>query len=81
MVHGTAFDYSYARDALVAALHAHRQLVGAIAARAALCLTGEAVDPAYDCYTVTVIVTLEDAGFCPKGRGGPFVEEHDLTCR
>ncbi|GBD12353.1 hypothetical protein HRbin24_00360 [bacterium HR24] len=35
----------------------------------------------YDCYTITVIVTLEDAGFCPKGRGGPFVEEHDLTYR
>lgn len=33
----------------------------------------------YDCYTITVLVTLEDAGFCPKGRGGPFVEEHDLT--
>jgi acetyl-CoA acetyltransferase len=33
----------------------------------------------YDCYTITVVVTLEDAGFCPKGRGGPFVEEHDLT--
>lgn len=35
----------------------------------------------YDCYTITVIITLEDAGFCPKGRGGPFVEEHDLTYR
>ena len=35
----------------------------------------------YDCYTITVIVTLEDAGFCEKGRGGPFVEEHDLTYR
>jgi acetyl-CoA C-acetyltransferase len=33
----------------------------------------------YDCYTITVLITLEDAGFCPKGRGGPFVEEHDLT--
>ncbi|MCS7277045.1 MAG: thiolase family protein [Dehalococcoidia bacterium] len=33
----------------------------------------------YDCYTITVIITLEDAGFCPKGKGGPFVEEHDLT--
>jgi len=33
----------------------------------------------YDCYTITVIVTLEDAGFCVKGRGGPFVAEHDLT--
>ena len=33
----------------------------------------------YDCYTITVIVTLEDAGFCKKGQGGPFVAEHDLT--
>jgi acetyl-CoA acetyltransferase len=33
----------------------------------------------YDCYTITVIVTLEDAGFCKKGQGGAFVEEHDLT--
>ncbi len=33
----------------------------------------------YDCYTITVLVTLEDAGFCRKGQGGPFVEEHDLT--
>ncbi|HYR78990.1 MAG TPA: thiolase family protein, partial [Candidatus Dormibacteraeota bacterium] len=33
----------------------------------------------YDCYTITVIVTLEDAGFCKKGSGGPFVMEHDLT--
>ena len=34
---------------------------------------------AYDCYTITVLVTLEDAGFCPKGAGGQFVQEHDLT--
>lgn len=33
----------------------------------------------YDCYTITVIVTLEDAGFCKKGEGGKFVEEHDLS--
>lgn len=33
----------------------------------------------YDCYTITVLVTLEDAGFCPKGQGGPFVMEHDLS--
>lgn len=32
----------------------------------------------YDCYTITVLLTLEDAGFCPKGAGGRFVEEHDL---
>jgi acetyl-CoA acetyltransferase len=28
----------------------------------------------YDCYTFTVLVTLEDYGFCNKGEGGPFVE-------
>ena len=33
----------------------------------------------YDCYTITVIVTLEDAGFCKKGQGGNFVWEHDLS--
>jgi acetyl-CoA acetyltransferase len=36
------------------------------------------VEP-YDCYTITVLVTLEDAGFCKKGQGGGFVWEHDLT--
>ena len=35
----------------------------------------------YDCYPITVIITLEDAGFCAKGEGGPFVEAHDFTYR
>ena len=35
----------------------------------------------YDCYTITVLVTLEDAGFCPKGEGGRFVQDHDLSYR
>ncbi len=35
----------------------------------------------YDCYTITVLLTLEDAGFCGKGEAGKFVEEHDLTYR
>jgi acetyl-CoA acetyltransferase len=26
----------------------------------------------YDCYTYTVLITLEDYGFCGKGEGGPF---------
>ncbi|MGH7933906.1 MAG: thiolase family protein [Candidatus Binataceae bacterium] len=33
----------------------------------------------YDCYTITVLVTIEDAGFCKKGQGGPFAMEHDLS--
>jgi acetyl-CoA acetyltransferase len=28
----------------------------------------------YDCYTFTVLVSLEDYGFCAKGEGGPFVK-------
>ncbi len=32
----------------------------------------------YDCYTITVLLTLEDSGFCAKGTGGRFIEEHDL---
>jgi acetyl-CoA acetyltransferase len=28
----------------------------------------------YDCFSYTVVVQLEDYGFCPKGEGGAFVE-------
>ncbi|MEX2205550.1 MAG: thiolase family protein [Myxococcota bacterium] len=32
----------------------------------------------YDCYTFTVLTTLEDYGFCKRGEGGPFVESGAL---
>jgi acetyl-CoA acetyltransferase len=32
----------------------------------------------YDCYTYTVLVTLEDYGFCAKGEGGEFVADGRL---
>jgi acetyl-CoA acetyltransferase len=32
----------------------------------------------YDCYTIAVMLTLEDAGFCGKGEGGAFIDDHDL---
>ncbi|HME77213.1 MAG TPA: thiolase family protein [Mycobacterium sp.] len=35
----------------------------------------------YDCYTITVVMSLEDAGFCRKGEGMAWVKEHDLTFR
>jgi acetyl-CoA acetyltransferase len=35
----------------------------------------------YDCYTITVLLSLEDAGFCEKGTGMEFVANHDLTFR
>ncbi|MEC9285048.1 MAG: thiolase family protein [Pseudomonadota bacterium] len=33
----------------------------------------------YDCYTITVLMTLEDAGFCAKGEGQRFIMDSDLT--
>jgi acetyl-CoA acetyltransferase len=55
-----------------------------IAARAAFAQAG--VKPAevglaslYDCYTIMVLLTLEEAGFCGRGEAGAFVESHDLT--
>ena len=35
----------------------------------------------YDCYSIVVAITAEDAGFCPKGEGGPWVESHDFSIR
>lgn len=33
----------------------------------------------YDCFTGTVVMMLEDLGFCKKGEGGPFVEAGQIT--
>ena len=46
-------------------------------------LSRSAVDVAsiYDCYTITVLMSLEDAGFCAKGKGMSWIAEHDLTYR
>ncbi|MFC0042041.1 thiolase family protein [Actinomadura rayongensis] len=33
----------------------------------------------YDCYTYTVLVSLEDYGFCAKGEGGPFAASGALA--
>ena len=33
----------------------------------------------YDCYSITVLLTLEDAGFCGKGQGAEFVKNNDLS--
>jgi acetyl-CoA acetyltransferase len=50
----------------------------ATAGSAALAMAGRDVADVdvvelYDCYTFTVLLTLEDYGFCAKGEGGPFV--------
>jgi acetyl-CoA acetyltransferase len=56
---------------------------GKLAAKTAYAMAG--VGPSdvnvcelYDCYTYTVLVTLEDYGFCKKGEGGPFVADGKL---
>lgn len=33
----------------------------------------------YDCFTGTVVMALEDLGFCGKGDGGPFVQDGQIT--
>ncbi len=32
----------------------------------------------YDSFTITVLMTLEDLGFCEKGKGGQFVQDGNL---
>lgn len=32
----------------------------------------------YDCYTITVLLSIEASGFCGPGEGLDFVREHDL---
>jgi len=32
----------------------------------------------YDDYPIAILMTLEDLGFCPKGKGGEFVEKTDI---
>jgi acetyl-CoA acetyltransferase len=33
----------------------------------------------YDCYSIVIAITLEDAGFCKPGHSGPWMTDHDLT--
>ncbi|MGD1110416.1 MAG: thiolase family protein [Mycobacterium sp.] len=50
-------------------------------AMAGLSRTDVDVASIYDCYTITVLMSLEDAGFCAKGTGMSWVAGHDLTYR
>jgi len=52
---------------------------GVVSGREAFAMAGvkpsdvDFVEP-YDSFTITVLMALEDLGFCKKGEGGPFVE-------
>ena len=69
---------SYADDMLVTPIGPASRRAFAMAGRAPADMHMAEV---YDCYTITVLLTLEDAGFCPKGEGARFVRDHDLTFR
>jgi len=72
--HGYGLSHSYVGE--------HRDLTtsGAVEsgrrAFAAAGVTHADIDVAelYDCFTITVIIELEDLGFCRKGEGGAFVQ-------
>lgn len=60
-------------------------LVSAGARSGAAAFAGAGITPGdigyaslYDSFTITVIVQLEDLGFCAKGKGGPFVADGNL---
>ena len=69
---------TYAEDLLSTALIPAAEQAFSMAGR-----SREEVDliSVYDCYTITVLMTIEDAGFCPRGEGQAFVREHDLSFR
>ncbi|MER7005407.1 acetyl-CoA acetyltransferase [Dactylosporangium sp. NPDC000555] len=33
----------------------------------------------YDAFTISLLILLEDLGFCPKGEGGPFVADGNIA--
>lgn len=56
---------------------------GAVTGPAAFAMAGIGHDDVdllmgYDSFTITMLLHLEDLGFCPKGEGGPFVEDGKL---
>jgi acetyl-CoA acetyltransferase len=69
-----------ARRESEAAVHTGAGKAGAVALRqAGIELADVDVLELYDCYTYTVLVTLEDYGFCEKGEGGAFVADGKLN--
>jgi acetyl-CoA acetyltransferase len=61
------------------AVHTGARKSGQLAlAQAGIGLSDIDVLELYDCYTYTVLVTLEDYGFCEKGDGGVFVADGKL---
>jgi acetyl-CoA acetyltransferase len=69
-----------ARSGREPAVHTGARKSGELALRqAGIELADVDVLELYDCYTYTVLVTLEDYGFCEKGDGGAFVADGKLA--
>ncbi len=72
--HGNGFSHTYIGDTpdivTSGAVNSGRDAF----ASAGLTPTDVDVAELYDCFTISVIIELEDLGFCPKGEGGRFVE-------
>jgi len=73
--HVTVKTPTYARDMCVTPVGPASERAFAMAA-----VAPSQVDAAeiYDCYSITVVLTLEDAGFCAKGEGMRFIRDNDL---
>src|SRR4030095_13021717 len=66
----------YARDLLDPPL---RQAAAEAFAMAGTAPTAMSMAQIYDCYLITVLLSLEAAGFCERGEGMAFLREHDMT--
>ncbi len=76
---GQASPGGYGRADREPGIYTGAQQSGEIALRmAGIDLSDIDICELYDCYTYTVLVTLEDYGFCAKGEGGAFVEDGKL---
>ena len=55
-----------------------RQVADTLFRRAGLGPDDIDVAQIYDCFSITVLLQLEDWGFCKKGEGGPFVADGQI---